>query len=111
MRLIDADALKKEFNNSSYGLAAKSIIEDAPTVDAAPVGWISVETDLPKTGEYQVQCDNGKIRTAEYDSKYQYFMVFGLGLTHVGYEPTDSFKVTHWMSSPPGAKMEREGKR
>lgn len=35
MRLIDADELKKDFNNSSMGLAAKSIINDAPTVDTA----------------------------------------------------------------------------
>ena len=34
MRLIDADALKKKFNSLEIGLAIKSVIDDADTIEA-----------------------------------------------------------------------------
>ena len=37
MRLIDADALSSEFGVSDSDIIAKEAIDDAPTIDAAPV--------------------------------------------------------------------------
>lgn len=79
-------------------------LERAPTVDAVPVRWISVEDKLP-------------------DSQSWYFVCFKQGWPTEAWwtgEQWDDFTtcnaisecVTHWMHlpNPPGAKMEREGR-
>lgn len=53
MRLIDADTLLKQFNNTNCGKAAKSIINNAPTIDAAPVKRGKREYHLMTYGPYK----------------------------------------------------------
>lgn len=93
MRLIDADALLRAYDEAHEGPPGKArkLIEDAPTV----VEWVSVEDRQPRwPGEYIV-----KYHPCYWDSVW-------LNETHIG---MDSFRgkttwakhkyqrVTHWM--------------
>ena len=52
MRLIDADALIDELGISDEDIVFKEILEDAPTIDAAP-RWIPCSERLP---ELKTEC-------------------------------------------------------
>lgn len=47
-RLIDADELKRAFIGNRYGTKAiEYVIDEAPTVKAIPMGWISKYSRKP----------------------------------------------------------------
>lgn len=71
-------------------------------------GWISVNDRLPK-GDLHVLTfsDDARVRSMSYDPHYKYFSTYSdvWILSHVGYEPSDAFKVTHWMPLPESPKV------
>ena len=102
-RLIDADALKKDWGmadkcedcqrdarNCQYGMVLTrmdvcGMLDDAPTV----MGWVSVEDRLPeKKGDYIAYTKDGIV--------WSYFFDDGW-VDSLGYD-TDT--VTHWMPLP-----------
>lgn len=110
MRLIDADALKKEWRMGNkceecernardcnyYDFISRmdvcSMLDDAPTVG----GWISVKDRLPEHGKrYLIYATSG-------DNKIGYITTVAFGGHFVLSGRRAYWKVTHWMPLPPG---------
>lgn len=108
MRMIDADALLKRYDETHVGPpgAARKLIEEAPTVG----GWISVKDSLPNEYEYTYEGDT-------YSESGYYLCHIGhdrdkavwpevlVGYTvngkwHIEGDYMLDDKITHWMPLP-----------
>ena len=103
MRLIDADALlevKFHATEREYQLgwndALESIAENAPTIDAVPGRWISVNDRLPEPFEtvlVQMPLEN-PLPTVGWG------FIKGDGEWYCNHFNRDKDEVTHWMPLP-----------
>lgn len=96
MRLIDADKLVEI---GMIHMVSLSDIRDAPTVDAVPVGWISIQDKLPERNERVLTFAPSRIDSDIGPVSVNWGWVCG-SRAHKD--------VTHWMPlpQPPSAKME-----
>lgn len=115
MRLIDADALKKQIedfhckNCDNYNFVrcrachiddAISYLDEAPTVN----GWISVKERLPMVSGVYLTTDGGISLCLHYSAKYKAFNAFD--------ELKDNEHVLHveyWMNIPEPPKEDENG--
>jgi hypothetical protein len=98
MRLIDADALLRRYDEEHVGPPGKArkLIEEAPTA----CGWISVKDDLPKKfGEPCIVYNGCSVQYGDYYSD-------GIWYTPDCYESEEIRDVTHWMPMPEPPKEE-----
>ena len=95
MRLIDADALKKDLTRFyDNEVTAKELIDEQPTVG----GWISVKDRLPAySGNVLVCTTRGYIANVSYSKKWDAFNHYDI----LG-DPGENalWDVTHWMPLP-----------
>ena len=105
MRLIDADAIKYDFNIKTYAdnrTIVTSLLADKDTIDAMPTiepnRWIPVSERLPeKDGEYLVESTRGyEVLYYREEEKQFGLMVFNFA-GKVGFVPK---KVYEWMPIP-----------
>lgn len=104
MRLIDADALLKQFSECNFkGYTMQKLIVNAPTIEVPR--WIPVTARLPEKGnEYLCCC------CIDGHTEYPFFMVLRYYLVdekpHFQHECEHGLKVTHWMEIP---KVTKDG--
>ena len=106
MRLINADALIDDIEKSTFNRTIKEFfedfVEDTPTVEAKPVGWIPCSERLPEVeGEY-LTCDKkGNIHTMYHFQSNKH--PFAIGDNHPRYYP-----VIAWMPLPEPYREDEE---
>lgn len=111
MRLIDADALDKRIYNdvpiSTFGsirrmAAVRELIEEAPTVEAAP-RWHRVEDELPKYGQDVLAA---RLYGDDVDGwAYEIIIAHICNVRDSVY--WNATNVTHWMHLPEPPKEEQ----
>lgn len=108
MRMIDADALLRAYDEAHEGPPGKArkLIEDAPTV----VEWVSVGEHLPESGKsYLTIGPRGVMRVAEAYVPAQVLSTYGGDPVTVWWRCEGKFvAATHWMEKPAPPPKEGE---
>ena len=115
MRLIDADALKKDLTRFyDNEVTAKELIDEQPTA----IGWISVKDRMPEIGEEVLVYAKGKIDgfIGEHVIAICKRFVEHIFSSSPGYETWSTpwqyfhidYEITHWMPLPEPPKEDTD---
>jgi hypothetical protein len=108
MRLIDADALKKDLTRFyDNEVTARELIDEQPTIEAeTDNGWISVDDRLPDKNQkilafYKALGEENRIHNDLIATNWR--------KSNGDFIPTAGYKVTHWMPLPEPPKEDKDG--
>lgn len=112
--LVDRNELRDAlYEADAVTMQGVKIINQFPSVNAAPVGWISVKDKLPEPEHefdarnwYLVALSNGVVKELAYE--FHNHSIFGYGWRETAYP------VTHWMplpEPPMSARMDGDAER